>query len=135
MITFEFSMSEGDSSTLEKILSHNEYKYPDILTISGMFQIVINEQIFFSEPHFPVFEFIKDALAWTKCSDKHQKMAYSSMETETNPLIVFEKRESKWVISSPWQKYECTVGFTKEELTYAIFHLLETLTKKDLTHH
>lgn len=128
MIRFDFSMLGSDSSKkLEKIILQNEYTYPDILKITGEFQIVINGNIFFSEPYFPVLEFLKDALAWINCSDKSKEMLYSSIETENNPLIVFLKKGDEWIIRSPWQKYECKVTFTRGEVSGAILHLINHL--------
>lgn len=127
MIVFDFSMAEGDNSKLEKIISQKGYTYPDILKITGEFQILINERVFFSEPYFPILEFLKDALEWIDCSDKSQEMSYSSMETENNPLIVFSSQDEGWIIRSPWEKYECFVSFTRDELENAILDLVKEL--------
>lgn len=127
MIVFNFSMAEGDNSKLEKIISQKGYTYPDILKITGEFQILINERVFFSEPYFPILEFLKDALEWIDCSDKSQEMSYSSMETENNPLIVFSSQDEGWIIRSPWEKYECFVSFTRDELENAILDLVKEL--------
>lgn len=127
MIIFDFSMLDGDNSKLEKIISQNEYTYPDILKITCEFQIIINGNIFFLEPYFPILEFLKDILAWIDCSDKSKEMSYSSMETENNPLIVFIKKDEGWIIRSPWQKYECFVNFTRDELENAILNLVKEL--------
>lgn len=126
MIRFDFSML-GNNLKLEKIIRQDEYVYPDILEITGEFRILINENIFFSEQYFPILEFLKYALAWISCSDESKEMSYSSVETDDNPLIIFNKKEEGWIICSPWQKYECLLSFTKDELTRAIIHLLETL--------
>lgn len=131
MIIFDFTMLDGDTSKLVKIISQNEYAYPDILRITGEFRILINGNIFFSEPYFPILEFLKYALAWINCSDKSKAMLYSSAETDDNPLIIFDKNEEGWIIRSPWQKYECLVGFTRDEVIHAILHLLETLVSRN----
>ncbi len=127
MIIFDFTMLDGDISMLQKILSQSEYTYPDILKITGEFRISINGNVFFLEPYFPVLEFLKYALVWIDCSDKSKEMSYSSMETEDNPLLLFKKEKEGWIVCSPWQKYKCLVSFSRDELTYAVLHLLETL--------
>lgn len=70
MIVFDFTMLEGDNSTLRKILSQNEYTYPDILRATGEFRILVDGKVFFSEPYFPILEFLKYALMWANCSDE-----------------------------------------------------------------
>lgn len=127
MIIFDFTILDGDNSKLRKILSQNEYRYPDILKITGDFQILVNGNVFFLEPHFPILEFVKYALEWINCSDESKEMSYSSVETEDNPLLTFKKKDEGWLIHSPWQKYECLVSFTRDEITEAILSLLETL--------
>ena len=127
MIIFDFTMLDGDVSMLQEILSQREYAYPDILKITGEFRILINGNVSFFEPYFPVLEFLKYALVWINCSDKSKEMSYSSMETEDNPLLIFKGKKDGWIIRSPWQKYECLVTFTRDELTHAILHLLGTL--------
>ena len=130
MIKFDFSMSESDNLKAEKIICQNNYMYPDVLEITGKFQIIINETIFFSEPYFPVLEFMKFALMWINCNDKSKKMIYSSIETENNPLIVFIEKDEKWIIHSPWQKCECPTVFDREELENEILHFLKNLIRE-----
>ena len=127
MIRFGFSVLDKDRSKLKEIICQNKYTYPSILEITGEFQILINGNVFFSEPYFPILEFLKDALVWIDCSDKSKEMSYSSMETENNPLIIFIKKDERWIVRSPWQKYECTVTFTRNDITNALLHLVKTL--------
>ena len=127
MIRFDFSNFEGDNSKTKKILLKSEYTYPDITEITGDFQILINENVFFSEPHFPILEFLKAAASWIGCSDESEEMLYSSIETDENPLIAFTKKDRKWTIRSPWQKYECSDTFDKNDVICAVSCL-----KKDL---
>lgn len=128
MVRFDVLMPENERLKSRKLLHQNQFPYPDILQITGEFQIVINENLFFKEPYFPILEFLKDALSWVKCSDNLKEMAYSSLETEDNPLITFLKKDEDWIIYSPWQKFKCSVVFTKEELTNSILYLVKKLT-------
>ena len=129
MIKFNFTMPSRDNSKMKRILYQNEYKYPDIIEISGDFQILLNGNVFFSEPYFPVLEFLNAALSWIDCSDESKEMSYSSIEAEINPLIVFTRKEGGWVIRSPWQKYESMITFTKSQIANAILHFKKTLSE------
>lgn len=126
-IVFDFTVLDGDNSKVGKIISQNKYLYPDILESTGQFRILINDNTFFSEPYFPILEFLKYALEWINCPDETKEMSYSSMETEDNPLIIFKKKGEGWIVFSPWQKCECVVEFARNEVVYAILRLMEVL--------
>ena len=127
MIVFDFTMLEGNNSTLRKILCQSEYTYPEILKTTGKFRILVDDNVFFSEPYFPILEFLKYALIWVNCSDESKEMLYSSAETEDNPLLVFLKKENGWIIRSPWQLFECDTKFTKEDLAKALYLLKKSI--------
>lgn len=68
-----------------------------MLLIVGDFKIIINKELFFSEPYFPILEFMKVALSWVH-NDENTPMLYNSVETEENPLISFTKVTDSWNI-------------------------------------
>ena len=111
----------------QSVLKYNEY--PEMLLIVGDFKIIINKELFFSEPYFPILEFMKVALSWVH-NDENTPMLYNSVETEENPLISFAKVADSWNIFSPWQKYNCNLYFSKEELATAIIELKQNLILK-----
>ena len=100
--------------TAAKLVNKKEY---ELLEDCASFSIYINDKEFFYEPDFPVLEFLREVALW---ADKGGNMLYNSIETDENPLIAFIKNENGYVISSPWQKFECNTCFCKEELLTAI---------------
>ena len=96
--------------------------YPALIDYESEFKIMINGEIFFDDPNFPLLEFLRYATEWIKHTD--MPFEYSSIETEDNPLIVFSSKNGTWAISSPWQKFKCYTSFTKEEFIDAINVLL-----------
>lgn len=93
-------------------------KYPDLIKYEAEFSIIIDGELFFNEPNFPLFEFLYFANKWkgTDATSFH----YSSIDTEDNPLISFEYANDMFTISSPWQLFECRSRFTKNQLTDAL---------------
>ena len=93
-------------------------KYPEIVWYEMDFRIVINGKLFFSEPNFPVFEFLLSAKKWESMNSV--SFEYNSIETEDNPLISFIHNREGYVLHSPWQLFQCDVFFTKEQIISAI---------------
>lgn len=110
-----------------KITTQNIYKkcipnkYPELLKFEVDFNIIINDNIFFSEPNFPIFEFIYFVNKWE--IQKHIPFEYISIETNDNPLISFIYKENGWVIKSPWQLFKCDIVFSNIEIINALNEL------------
>lgn len=100
--------------TAAKLIDKKGY---ELLDDCASFSIFISDKEFFREPDFPVLEFLREVALW---ADSEGNMLYNSVETNENPLIAFVKNENGYVISSPWQKFECNTCFCKEELLTAI---------------
>lgn len=79
---------------------------------------MINNQVFFEEPNFPVLEFWYFTNSWRE--KECELFEHNSMETEDNPLISLLQHDCGWTIHSPWQQFECEVQFAKEELLRAL---------------
>lgn len=99
---------------------HNDKSFK-VLEYEGDLEITINSTTFFSEPHFIILEFLRDAHKWVQ--GKTREMIYNSIETEDNPLIYFTEKDGNWYVQSPWQKYECDFAFTRNELEIAVLEL------------
>jgi len=123
MIKFNFLLTNPDNFVLKGNIEEYRAKYPEILNVCGKFEIIIDNKLFFSEPQFPVVEFIYFLDLWLKFKNKKKEMYYNSVEIENNPLISFISKNNKWVIHSIWQKYECDIYFTRKELETSIFEL------------
>ena len=57
MLFFNFQID-----TITGVLQYHDIlkcrnRYPDLLQICGDFQIIVDKQIFFSQPQFPILEF------------------------------------------------------------------------------
>ena len=100
--------------TVSKLIGKKSY---ELLDDCASFSICINDKEFFRELDFPILEFLREVALW---ADKEGNMYYNSIETDDNPLIAFIKSESGYLISSPWQKFECNDCFSKEELLSAL---------------
>ena len=99
--------------------------YPALLEYETRLTILIDDEIFFDEPDFPVLEFLKYAIEWEK--NASFSFRYNSIETEENPLICFLYENDLLRISSPWQKFHCKTLFRIEEIINAITGLLNNI--------
>ena len=87
--------------------------YPALLRTNGAFAIRVDGRIFFSEPSFPVYEFLAQANGWLAggCAED---MEYASVETQDNPLIAFRKcTDGGFRLESPWAEEECAARFRR----------------------
>jgi len=86
----------------------------DVIRDERDFQIMINEEIFFHEPLFPILELVQYCRQWI--INANTNFAYNTIESEENPLLSFMLQKEKWRISSVWQKFECEVEFSFTEV-------------------
>ncbi len=114
-------MIEFNVDSIQKDIKCIPKKYPKLTEYEVDFSIIINGQLFFDEPNFPVLEFLHFVNIW---KDKgNHSFEYISIETEENPLISFICKNDMFLISSPWQLFECKTEFTKEQLICALDNL------------
>ena len=100
---------------------HPPTKYPALLQHNGTFSIVIHDEVFFSEPSFPIFEFLLQANEWLLEKNVSKPFEYVSLETDDNPLISFTiGKNNMYHISSPWQIFESNKSFTYKDICQAI---------------
>lgn len=108
-----------------------EYKtltrYPYILGVVADFQIVINGDLYFDEPEFPILEFLEQAVCWANSSISDKPLVYNSVETDDNPLITVNEYNGKWYLYSPWGKNECCLEVNREELKDCILELRDSI--------
>ena len=81
MLFFNFQID-----TITGVLQYHDIlkcrnRYPDLLQICGDFQIIVDKQIFFSQPQFPILEFCGAVRKWEKSHLRMRNMYYSSVET------------------------------------------------------
>lgn len=93
-------------------------KYPEILYYDVHIKIMIDSEVFFDEPNFPIFEFLYYIKKWRKSVS--ESFRFISLETEDNPLISFLYTHEGWTVHSRWQYFECEKRFTKIELYKAL---------------
>lgn len=119
MIQFKFQV------TNQYVDWHEDKNHSD-LEFEGVFEIIIDNEVFFFDEYFLVFEFLNSALKWMEL-DGESEMHYHCIDTNDNPLISFLPVPSHlWTINSPWQKFQCQTLFTKEELYHAIERLRQS---------
>ena len=100
----------------EKIPIKDFVKMPliDIMNDDRHFTIFVDDQTFFDDIYFPIREFIKYALDWSKNSTNN--FIYNTVDSNENPLLSFCKLKDGWKLESVWQKFECNNIFTKNEV-------------------
>lgn len=114
MLIFKFSPKEGKPR-------HAPKDYPALLKYNGDFKVEIDGKTFFSEPSFPIYEFLSQVNRWALDESVPTMLEYSSMETDDNPLIFFAlQSDGSFCIGSPWQLYTCSKTFSVAEIREAI---------------
>jgi len=126
MLDFHFNIDKTEYNKKQSKVTYTVNQYPEMIEVVGDFTIKINDKIFFSEPYFPVMEFIRTLERW----DKTNNMIYNCIETEDNPLISFITSKNGWKIKSPWQLFECNDFFTQKELLESINKLTESVKRQ-----
>jgi hypothetical protein len=119
MLRFKFNLTETYP---------DKYKYRYGLSLEGDFDIIVDNNLLFSEPHFSILEFLRDASMWINNPTLEQNMEYNCIDTEENPLISFIAHGGSYRIQSPWQLFECKTLFTAIEIKQAIDNLKSDLT-------
>lgn len=92
--------------------------YPELLRDEVHFTIRIDNENFFNEPNFPIYEFMNYVDEWIE--KDLEDMNYIAIDTEENPLISFTKSEEGYKIISPWQLFACERLMTRNEIIEAI---------------
>ncbi len=118
-------MIEFKTIAIQRKLQRIAKEYPRLIEYEAEFEIIVNGEIFFYEPNFPIFEFLHAVNEWKK--QGVGSFEYVSIETEDNPLISFICEEDMWIICSPWQLFECKTKFTREQLVIALNVLEKTI--------
>lgn len=120
MLFFNFQID-----TITGVLQYHDIlkcrnRYPDLLQICGDFQIIVDKQIFFSQPQFPILEFCGAVRKWEKSHLRMRNMYYSSVETDNNPLICFIRTNRMWKIQSPWELFNSKILFSRAEISASL---------------
>lgn len=102
--------------------------YPDVLKTNGRFTITVDGAVYFSEPSFPIYEFLSQANEWGTNGELRVNMEYSSLETDENPLISFTRNaKGTYSLKSPWAEFDCTADFSFSEICKAVADLNATV--------
>jgi len=125
MIEFKWCIDLFEYKKLCKNVSYYAKEYPEIIEVVGDFEINVNGETFFSQPYFPIIEFIRALDKWKET----ENIVYNCLETDDNPLISFISTNKAWTIKSSWQLFECKVIFSKGELLES-FNKLKNSVKK-----
>ena len=123
MINMYWKIDSTEYKKIGKKFDYETDRYPGMIEVVGDLRIEVNEKTFFSQPYFPVIEFIRTLEKW----DKNNNMLYNCIEAEDNPLISFIFTNQGWKIKSPWQLFECADFFSKEELLKSIENLIASV--------
>ena len=103
---------------------HAPAKYPDVLETNGAFTIIVDDRVLFTEPSFPVYEFLSQANEWMAAGRIPDSMEYASLETDENPLIRFRRTDDDtFCLESPWAAFECDSAFSFKEICKAVREL------------
>lgn len=99
--------------------------YEALVNIQGTLFIYDGENIFFEEPMFTVVELTDQLNKWLK--NTNSTFVFNTMDDEVDNLLVFEKQNNGWKISSSWQKQEYSGMVTEQELIDACRLYIKTL--------
>ena len=100
---------------------HAPAKYPDVLETNGVLTITVDDRVFFTEPSFPVYEFLSQANEWMTAESIPDSMEYASLETDENPLICFRRTaDDTFCLESPWAAFKCDSTFSFDEIRKAV---------------
>lgn len=103
---------------------HAPAKYPDVLESNGSFTITVDGRVFFTEPSFPIYEFLSQANEWMNGGRVPDSMEYASLETDENPLICFRRTvDDTFCLESPWAAFKCDSTFSFKEICKAVREL------------
>ena len=103
---------------------HAPAKYPDVLESNGSFTITVDGRVFFTEPSFPIYEFLSQANEWMAAGRVPDSMEYASLETDENPLICFRRTpDDNFRLESPWAAFKCDSTFSFKEICKAVREL------------
>jgi len=108
----------------------------DVLEDCREFKILVDGEIFFSEPYYlilemaqysqewlkkgkrknDIFGIAKYYERWLKKDERKNNFIYNTIDNDENPLLAFYEQEDGWKIESVWQEFECTKVFSTEEV-------------------
>lgn len=100
----------------------------DIMADERDFKLYINNQLFYHDEYFPMWEFCRCCYSWLK--KRKGAFIYNTVETEENPHILFTLQEGKWKLYSVWQKFECEELFTLEEVQNFINEIIDQVIQR-----
>lgn len=123
MVNFYWEVDRAEYNKNQTKVAYSADQYPEMIGVVGPLIITIHDKVFFTEPYFPVIEFIRTLERW----DKINNMFYNCIETEDNPLISFITSKNGWKIKSPWQLLECNEFLSQKELLESIEKLMESV--------
>ena len=92
--------------------------------------ILINNEVYFDDPYFPIYEFLYFINKWKHADDS--SFIYISIETVDNPLLCFNYNNGRYSIKSPWELFRCNNTYTKTDLLEALQSGLDNWQKTTL---
>ncbi|HNX15734.1 MAG TPA: hypothetical protein PKH29_12880 [Oscillospiraceae bacterium] len=94
----------------------------EIIRDERAFVIIIDGKTFFTEPLFPILEFVQYSIKWVK--ENNVSFIYNTIESEENPILSFTQQQGQWKIYSVWQKFECNELFKFEDIRNFIIEII-----------
>jgi hypothetical protein len=110
-LAFEFQLAAADGPLQDK--------WQRLLNVVADFQLVVDQQVLWSESQFPVIEFALQLSAWLAESPELGSFSYDSLESDVPGLIRFDSSAAGWSVSSAHQPCPSPAIFSEAELCEA----------------
>lgn len=94
----------------------------DVAFIDGLFEIYLEERLFFSDPYFPLLEFVVALSPWlfTSNTDVKATFRFETMHCSEGPILEIIKEGKGWRLASIWQKFESR-NIIEEDILFNAF--------------
>lgn len=130
-ITFRFYINPN--TKMEK-QSTSAVNYKRLADIEGLFQIYLNNQLFFDDPYILLLELGLQLFRWRKKASykEFEDFSFKTMDYDEDPILLLKKgvKENKWKISSIWQLFESDEEIDHELLLNEVDDFLNKLEKE-----
>ena len=94
------------------------------LAVEAQLRIVVDDVVVFDVGHFAVVE-LRDALRLWRSSERRRRFAFTTIEAEENPMLLFTRSWGRWRFSSPWGTSESAPS--RASLEEAVDRFIEEL--------
>jgi len=108
----------------KKVCKKSLLKMPlsEVINDRRRFVVLVDEKEYFEDEYFPIKEFVICSISWMIKSEKD--FIYNTIDDYQNPLLAFRKLKKGWKLQSVWQKFECEILFSFDEVFVFISNII-----------